>query len=324
MTAWTRCRSTPTTFPTCRPRFSRANIRSASSAISSFPTPAVRANSAAGSAARKEFRMLADIDFIAHADRHLFQPWGLFGGGPGAKGMHRRNAGQPGEAVLPSKGGPLSFKKGDVLCAQAAGGGGYGQPEDRRVDLLAVDFADGKVTEAEARKDLSGRAGRCRSEAREHCYESERRRTGKAHHRHRHRRHLHRRGTDGRTSRHCRQVQGRHDAGQAGELLHQRPRTRAAAAARRTRSRAFCMRPRSRPIPCWKGKARAPHCSSPKASATCWRLRASADPVSMTCSPKKRSRWCRGVSSSRSRSASTPMAASSFRSTMANSSASPT
>jgi N-methylhydantoinase B len=105
-----------------------------------------------GLAARKEFRMLADIDFIAHADRHLFQPWGLFGGGPGAKGMHRRNAGQPGEAVLPSKGGPLSFKKGDVLCAQAAGGGGYGQPEDRRVDLLAADLADGKVTEAEARR----------------------------------------------------------------------------------------------------------------------------------------------------------------------------
>jgi N-methylhydantoinase B len=105
-----------------------------------------------GLGARKEFRMLADIDFIAHADRHLFQPWGLFGGAPGAKGLHRRNAGRADEAVLPSKGGPLSFKKGDVLRAQAAGGGGYGRAEDRRVDLLAIDLADGKVTEAEARK----------------------------------------------------------------------------------------------------------------------------------------------------------------------------
>ena len=39
-----------------------------------------------------------------------------------------------------------------MLCAQAAGGGGYGRPEDRRADLLAVDLADGKVTEAEARR----------------------------------------------------------------------------------------------------------------------------------------------------------------------------
>jgi N-methylhydantoinase B len=105
-----------------------------------------------GLAARKEFRMLADIDFIAHADRHLFEPWGLFGGGPGAKGLHRRNAGQSDETTLPSKGGPLSFKKGDVLCAQAAGGGGYGRPADRRADLLALDLADGKVTEAQARR----------------------------------------------------------------------------------------------------------------------------------------------------------------------------
>ena len=105
-----------------------------------------------GLAARKEFRMLADIDFIAHADRHLFEPWGLFGGGPGAKGLHRRNAGRSDETTLPSKGGPLSFKKGDVLCAQAAGGGGYGRPQDRRADLLALDLADGKVTEAQARR----------------------------------------------------------------------------------------------------------------------------------------------------------------------------
>jgi N-methylhydantoinase B len=109
-----------------------------------------------GLAARKEFRMLADIDFIAHADRHLFQPWGLFGGAPGAKGLHRRNAGQSDETVLPSKGGPLSFKKGDLLCAQAAGGGGYGRPQDRRADLLAVDLADGKVTEAQARQAYPG------------------------------------------------------------------------------------------------------------------------------------------------------------------------
>ena len=42
--------------------------------------------------------------------------------------------------------------KGDVLRAQAAGGGGYGDAKNRKVGLLAVDLADGKVTEVEARK----------------------------------------------------------------------------------------------------------------------------------------------------------------------------
>ena len=96
--------------------------------------------------------MLADIDFIAHADRHLFEPWGLFDGKPGAKGLHRRNPGRSDEAVLPSKGGPIEFKKGDVLRAQAAGGGGFGNPKKRSARLLAVDLADGKVTEEAARK----------------------------------------------------------------------------------------------------------------------------------------------------------------------------
>lgn len=105
-----------------------------------------------GLGARKEFRMLADIDFIAHADRHLFDTWGLFGGGPGAKGLHRRNPGRADEAVLQSKGGPIPFRKGDVLRAQAAGGGGFGDPAKRDVRLLAIDLADGKVTEAAARK----------------------------------------------------------------------------------------------------------------------------------------------------------------------------
>jgi N-methylhydantoinase B len=106
-----------------------------------------------GLGARKEFRVLADADFIAHADRHLFAPWGLFGGHSGAKGLHRRNPGKADEDVVPSKGGPFPFRKGDLLMAQAAGGGGFGDPAKRNVERLAMDLADGKVTEAAARRD---------------------------------------------------------------------------------------------------------------------------------------------------------------------------
>lgn len=95
--------------------------------------------------------MLADTAFIAHADRHLFRPWGLDGGQPGSLGSHVRNPGTSNES-LPSKGGPLLFKAGEVLRAQTAGAGGLGNPAKRDPRLLAIDLADGKVTEAEARK----------------------------------------------------------------------------------------------------------------------------------------------------------------------------
>ena len=104
-----------------------------------------------GLATRKDFRMLADTAFIAHADRHLFRPWALDGGEPGSLGAHVRNPGASNES-LPSKGGPLLFKAGDVLRAQTAGAGGLGDPAERDPHLLATDLADGKVTEAEARK----------------------------------------------------------------------------------------------------------------------------------------------------------------------------
>jgi N-methylhydantoinase B len=102
-----------------------------------------------GTATRKDYRVLADAGFIAHADRHLFQPWPLAGGKPGALGLHSKNFSQK----LPSKGGPHEFSTGEVLRCQTAGAGGFGDPAKRSVERLAVDLADGKVTEQAARRD---------------------------------------------------------------------------------------------------------------------------------------------------------------------------
>jgi N-methylhydantoinase B len=106
-----------------------------------------------GMATRKDFRMLADTAFIAHADRHLFTPWPLAGARPGTCGLHARNPGTPEAAKLPSKGGPLEFRSGEVLRCQTAGAGGFGDPARRRLERLAVDLADGKVSEQAARRD---------------------------------------------------------------------------------------------------------------------------------------------------------------------------
>lgn len=106
-----------------------------------------------GMGAIKDYRMLTDIGFIAHADRHLYSPWGLKGGKEAARGTHVRNPGTNQEAPVGSKGGPFDFKAGEVLRCQTPGGGGFGNPRKRNVERLAIDLADGKVTEAGARRD---------------------------------------------------------------------------------------------------------------------------------------------------------------------------
>ena len=106
-----------------------------------------------GCATRKDFRMLAEVDFIAHADRHSYAPWPLAGGRSGSMGLHARNPGTDREAKVASKGGPFQFGRGEVLRCQTAGAGGFGDPAERSADSLAADLADGKVTEAAARRD---------------------------------------------------------------------------------------------------------------------------------------------------------------------------
>jgi len=106
-----------------------------------------------GLGTRKDFLMLSDNAFIAHADRHRFSPWPLAGGREGARGVHLRNPGRSDEARLPSKGGPLEIPRDNVLRCQSAGAGGYGPPAERSADSLAVDLADGKVTLQAARAD---------------------------------------------------------------------------------------------------------------------------------------------------------------------------
>lgn len=106
-----------------------------------------------GLATRKDYRMLAPASFIAHADRHLFAPWPLAGGTPGMMGLHSRNPESNDPEPVASKGGPFEFAAGEVLRCQTAGAGGFGPPAQRRPERLAADLADGKVSEAAARRD---------------------------------------------------------------------------------------------------------------------------------------------------------------------------
>ncbi len=88
-------------------------------------------------------------------DRHKFQPYGLFGGEPGARAETilnpERNA-QP----LPSK-GLVQIERGDVVSFRLSGAGGYGPPAERDPAALAEDRRSGKFSEGYLRANYGER-----------------------------------------------------------------------------------------------------------------------------------------------------------------------
>ncbi|MDQ6937433.1 MAG: hydantoinase B/oxoprolinase family protein [Actinomycetota bacterium] len=87
-----------------------------------------------------------------HDDRWLTYPWGVNGGEPGARGRKwiDRAAGQ--RQMLPSKCHDVPVGPGDVLHFVTWGGGGWGDPLERSVDLVATEVRRGLVSADGARR----------------------------------------------------------------------------------------------------------------------------------------------------------------------------
>ena len=95
----------------------------------------------------REYRLLADEAVLQlRADRQLFRPFGLAGGGEAAP---TRNVLNPDtvSTVLPGK-VTTTLRRGDVIRHEQSGGGGHGDPLERALDALGRDLADGKITPA--------------------------------------------------------------------------------------------------------------------------------------------------------------------------------
>lgn len=95
-------------------------------------------------------RVLRPRGHVAHfsgqGERFLNQPWGLFGGGPGAVGRFLIR-GRDGELrALPTKPGGVEIHPDEALIVETAGGGGYGPPHERDVAALAEDRAADKFS----------------------------------------------------------------------------------------------------------------------------------------------------------------------------------
>ncbi len=80
---------------------------------------------------RRDYRLEADEAMLSvRADRAAVQPFGLYGGSPGAPAENWFNPGSSDERALPSK-PTMQFHKGEVFRHVHAGGGGWGDPLER-------------------------------------------------------------------------------------------------------------------------------------------------------------------------------------------------
>ncbi|MGE0802539.1 MAG: hydantoinase B/oxoprolinase family protein [Lautropia sp.] len=98
----------------------------------------------------REWELLdGEATFVMRSDRARSAPWGLAGGGQGARS---RSVFDPeGEArLLPSK-FELPIKRGDRILHEQAAGGGHGDPFSRDPQRVLRDWENGKITDAHAR-----------------------------------------------------------------------------------------------------------------------------------------------------------------------------
>ena len=105
-----------------------------------------------GCGIRKDIELLNSTAVLSHlGDRHVFAPYGIFGGKPGALAESILNPHGNGEKLHSKETRPI--KRGDVLSFRLSGAGGYGPPEKRERSAIERDIADGYVTPEAARRD---------------------------------------------------------------------------------------------------------------------------------------------------------------------------
>jgi N-methylhydantoinase B len=87
------------------------------------------------------------------------RPWGVDGGGRGARAAVLLNPGRPGERELTGKGVDQPLERGDILSLRGSGGGGWGDPREREREAVGEDLRQGYVTAEGAERDYGPRRG---------------------------------------------------------------------------------------------------------------------------------------------------------------------
>ena len=98
-----------------------------------------------GLSMRREYELLADATVIRRFDKSRFPPQGLAGGGPGGRSRFVVRLGAPDEREALAS-GRYEMKAGERFLVQSAGGGGYGDPQERERAAIDRDIAEGYVS----------------------------------------------------------------------------------------------------------------------------------------------------------------------------------
>lgn len=102
---------------------------------------------------RKKYTFLRPCLLQTNLDRTKHPPWGVAGGKPAQSGrvtVYKGGRGK-GEVVCKAKGYPL--EPGDTVVLETGGGGGYGDPAGRDLELIQRDLDRGYVSRQAARRD---------------------------------------------------------------------------------------------------------------------------------------------------------------------------
>ena len=95
--------------------------------------------------------------FSARADSFITAAAGASGGAEGSHCQVVRNEKSHTPDILDPKQRLLAIETGETIRMETPGGGGFGSPQDRDVDDLARDLADGRVSETAARRDYGAK-----------------------------------------------------------------------------------------------------------------------------------------------------------------------
>lgn len=84
--------------------------------------------------------------FSGMGERFVHQPWGIFGGQPGATGRFSVTGPSHNDETLPDKPNNIPLGPDDAVVIETPGAGGYGPPGERDQTALAADHRGGKFS----------------------------------------------------------------------------------------------------------------------------------------------------------------------------------
>ncbi|KAG5187249.1 Hydantoinase B/oxoprolinase-domain-containing protein [Tribonema minus] len=93
-----------------------------------------------GDGVERELMFRKDLVVSILSERRAFQPYGLSGGGPGARGKNLLRY-RTGRVISLGGKNTISVKEGDRLTILTPGGGGYGSPDSPDVEAVATKLA---------------------------------------------------------------------------------------------------------------------------------------------------------------------------------------